>query len=232
MNVATAGAIASFMGLTYAFTLHKLKHSVAAVAEFSDTTPAKMEKRKESFRSLTNAASLLRPCRAGASLPLRHAVLVPRARGSGGGKESDASTHDNTTQGDEAGLGLRGGGGGDDGDEDTRERDQQLIQQLQQMRSEVSAVSERIESIEREMEEHTMAAEALAGLDESRPCHRAVGGVLTEQTVGDVRPSLLKELEMLAKARTQLVEKLRQAEADMAAFQKEHKIKIMPSRDS
>mmetsp|Transcript_29346 Transcript_29346/g.68543 ORF Transcript_29346/g.68543 Transcript_29346/m.68543 type:complete len:180 (+) Transcript_29346:221-760(+) len=132
----------------------------------------------------------------------------------------------------EAGLGLRGGGGGDDGDEDTRERDQQLIQQLQQMRSEVSAVSERIESIEREMEEHTMAAEALAGLDESRPCHRAVGGVLTEQTVGDVRPSLLKELEMLAKARTQLVEKLRQAEADMAAFQKEHKIKIMPSRDS
>jgi prefoldin subunit 2 len=129
-------------------------------------------------------------------------------------------------------LVLRGGEGGDEGkgvepEEDKVNRDRALIQQLQAMRGELSSMAERIGAIEGEIEEHNLAVDVLKDYDDSRLCHRAVGGVLMEQTVGTVRPALASELDMLGKAHSDLQEKIRKTEEAILKFQNDNGIKVV-----
>lgn len=129
-------------------------------------------------------------------------------------------------------LVLRGGEGGDEGkgvdpEEEKENRDRALIQQLQAMRGDLSSMAERIGAIEGEIEEHNLAVDVLKDYDDSRVCHRAVGGVLMEQTVGTVRPALASELDMLGKAHSDLQEKIRKTEEAILKFQNDNGIKVV-----
>lgn len=78
-----------------------------------------------------------------------------------------------------------------------------------------------------EIEEHSLAATVLRDYDDTRRCHRAVGGVLLEQTVGDVRPAVENEVAMLVKARSDLDERIRKTEEEIIKFQKENGIRMV-----
>lgn len=129
-------------------------------------------------------------------------------------------------------LVLRGGQGGGEGkgvdpEEEKENRDRALIQQLQAMRGELSNMAERIGAIEGEMEEHNLAVDVLKDYEDSRVCHRAVGGVLMEQTVGSVRPALASELAMLSKAHSELQEQVKKTEEAILKFQRDNGIKVV-----
>jgi hypothetical protein len=46
-----------------------------------------------------------------------------------------------------------------------------------------------------EIEEHVVAKNVLKDFDASRRCHRAIGGILVEQTVGTVLPAGESEMQ-------------------------------------
>jgi len=117
---------------------------------------------------------------------------------------------------------LRGGE-----DEGVVARDKELIQKLQGMRNEASAIFQRREMLEQEVEDHALVSGVLKQHDGQRRCYRSVGGVLMESTVGDVLPAVGKEQEMLAKAHSEMTAKLISCQKDIREFQEKHGIRML-----
>lgn len=132
---------------------------------------------------------------------------------------------------------LRGGSANDakDGTADATskeemekmERDKVLIAQLQAMRRECQGLKKRISTVGEEIDDHKMAAGVIEKFPVSRPCKRAIGGVLIESTTGEVLPALRNEIVLLTKASEDLTAKLRDIEKQMTAFQSKHNIRIL-----
>lgn len=113
-------------------------------------------------------------------------------------------------------------------DEDGKmEQDKVLIAQLQAMRRECSNLKQRISMIAEEIADHTSAASVVEAAEGSRPCKRAVGGILIDSTASEVLPALRNEIAMLTKASHEMTTKLQDSEKAMAEFQTKHKIRIV-----
>lgn len=66
-----------------------------------------------------------------------------------------------------------------------------MQQQLNQLKNEHQMYMEKLMELDMELEEHAVVIKALEPLDESRRCHRLIGGVLVERQVSEVLPALL-----------------------------------------
>lgn len=70
--------------------------------------------------------------------------------------------------------------------------EQHAIQQLQGLKTDYQMIYEKLAEMEMELQEHQVVIDALLPVEPSRRCHRLVGGVLVERTVGEVLPALEK----------------------------------------
>lgn len=109
--------------------------------------------------------------------------------------------------------------------------EEQILNRYKQLRNELGELSQKINEIEADANEHALVLKTLEPVDADRKCFRLVGGVLVEQTVGLVKP----HVEGNAKNLQQVIEKLTTAyEAkgkETLAFQKEYKIRVQGEPD-
>lgn len=109
--------------------------------------------------------------------------------------------------------------------------EEQILNRYKQLRNELGELSQKINEIEADANEHALVLKTLEPVDADRKCFRLVGGVLVEQTVGLVKP----HVESKANNLRQLIDKLTAAyeakNTETLAFQKEYKIRVQGEPD-
>eukprot|EP01015_Nassula_variabilis_P024552 TRINITY_DN4712_c0_g1_i5.p3 TRINITY_DN4712_c0_g1~~TRINITY_DN4712_c0_g1_i5.p3 ORF type:complete len:117 (+),score=40.19 TRINITY_DN4712_c0_g1_i5:65-415(+) len=79
--------------------------------------------------------------------------------------------------------------------------------------------------LEEEKREHILVMEALKELEDTRKCWRMVGGVLVERTVGEVKPSIQQNIEMIEKTLQTYNENMKKKEKEIIDFELAYGIK-------
>lgn len=102
-----------------------------------------------------------------------------------------------------------------------------LQQQYNAYKSTLQQLAAKIGDLETESDEHKLVLSSLSSLPSDRKCFRMVGGVLTERTVGEVRPLLKTNEEGLKKVMESLVVNYKETEEKFVKFQKDKKIKVI-----
>lgn len=103
----------------------------------------------------------------------------------------------------------------------------ELQQQYNAYKSNLQQLASTIGDLETESDEHKLVLDSLSTLPETRKCFRMVGGILTERTVGEVKPLLKTNEEGLKKVMEQLVINYKETEEKFVKFQKDNKIKVI-----
>ena len=68
--------------------------------------------------------------------------------------------------------------------------------------------------------------EAISKLEKERKCHRLVGGVLVERTVGEILPALIKSQNDFKEAIEQLEKESKKREEELTEFKLKYNIKV------
>ncbi len=100
--------------------------------------------------------------------------------------------------------------------------EQEVVEYLNKLRGEQSATMNRIAEAEADRHDHALVLEAIKPLEATRRCHRLVGGVLVERTVGEVLPMIEQSLAnfdlLLRNLNAALVSKERELQAFIAKY--------------
>jgi len=102
----------------------------------------------------------------------------------------------------------------------------QIVGRYKQLRGELGAISQKINELEADANEHALVLKALDPIAANRKCFRLIGGVLVEQNVGLVKPSVQNKSENLKKAIQQLTSTYEAKSKETLAFQKQYKIRV------
>ncbi|KAH9395861.1 Prefoldin subunit 2 [Tyrophagus putrescentiae] len=98
------------------------------------------------------------------------------------------------------------------------------IDGLNVMRQEQRAISNRLISLEADVNEHRLVLDALKQVDEERKAFRLVGGVLIEQKVKDVIPDLQTNIEKMMSAAESSEARMKEKGAQIQEYVKEHNL--------
>ncbi|BGP53365.1 hypothetical protein JCM8202_000315 [Rhodotorula sphaerocarpa] len=107
--------------------------------------------------------------------------------------------------------------------------EQEIGVQVRQRQSELQALVQKVNDLERDAEEHALVLETLqeAGKTEpDRKCFRLVGGVLVERTVKDVTPQLESQYEQIKALLQTLTSQYKTKEASFAQWQRDNNVVI------
>lgn len=118
------------------------------------------------------------------------------------------------------------------GDPEDAAHQQALMMKLQDMKNEANGIAQKISELDQERHEHSLVLETLTTLDTSRKCFRMVGTVLTERTVGEVRPAVEENMKKLEEVVSDLTKKLHEKEKEMMAFQAKHNIRTVKDKQN
>eukprot|EP01016_Furgasonia_blochmanni_P048585 TRINITY_DN7255_c0_g2_i2.p2 TRINITY_DN7255_c0_g2~~TRINITY_DN7255_c0_g2_i2.p2 ORF type:complete len:180 (+),score=40.34 TRINITY_DN7255_c0_g2_i2:126-665(+) len=102
---------------------------------------------------------------------------------------------------------------------------QEDVQAYNKLKQEYAQMFKVFLELEEEKREHTLVFDALKNLEENRRCWRMVGGVLVERNVGEVRPSLQNNIEMLEKTLQSYNDALKKKEKEIMDFELAHGLK-------
>ncbi|GAA5905917.1 hypothetical protein JCM8208_003374 [Rhodotorula glutinis] len=105
----------------------------------------------------------------------------------------------------------------------------ELAQQVRVRQSELQALVNKINELEREAEEHSLVLDTLQKAHKTAPerkCFRLVGGVLVERTVQDVLPQLEGQFEQLKTVLETLTAQYKTKESAFGQFQRDNNIVI------
>ncbi|KAK0607955.1 hypothetical protein LWI29_023261 [Acer saccharum] len=97
------------------------------------------------------------------------------------------------------------------------------------MRTELNQIYSKITELEMEASEHSLVANAIQPLDQSRKCYRMIGGVLVERTIKEVLPAVQRNKEGLEEVISRLNETLEKKKKEIAEFEAKYKIRIRKS---
>lgn len=103
--------------------------------------------------------------------------------------------------------------------------EQEIVEAFNRMRQEQQALMSRIAEAESERHEYVLVSDTIKPLEDSRRCHRLVGGVLVERTVGEVKPMIQDSLANFDKLLKNLGDALSAKEASLEAFMTKYKIR-------
>lgn len=104
-----------------------------------------------------------------------------------------------------------------------------VIEKYKQMRQELGALSDKINELESKVQEHTLVLKTLEPLEEGRKCFRLVGGVLVEQNVGVVRPTVQGNMDNLKLVLQQFTSQLQTKRKAFLDYQNKYKIRVASS---
>ena len=102
----------------------------------------------------------------------------------------------------------------------------QVVTHWNELRGEVARLYERIAEGEMELSEHKLVVDALQGMEPTRRCFRAVGGVLVERTVGEVRPAVQRNAEAIAASLNSLADVLAKKRAEVGELETKYNIRV------
>ncbi|CAN6645763.1 prefoldin subunit 2 [Trichomonascus vanleenenianus] len=104
---------------------------------------------------------------------------------------------------------------------------QELQKQYDAFKSTLAQLQQKIVEMESEADEYKQVLETLKGTDKSRKCHRMIGGVLVEKTVGEVTPVLETNLSGIKTVLESMTKDYQKTDKEMAEWQKKNKVQIM-----
>eukprot|EP00608_Synchroma_pusillum_P011404 CAMPEP_0198428650 /NCGR_PEP_ID=MMETSP1452-20131203/6690_1 /TAXON_ID=1181717 /ORGANISM="Synchroma pusillum, Strain CCMP3072" /LENGTH=160 /DNA_ID=CAMNT_0044149047 /DNA_START=20 /DNA_END=502 /DNA_ORIENTATION=+ len=93
---------------------------------------------------------------------------------------------------------------------------QQIIERYKEMRTRCQELAEKGANMRQDLEEHQSVIRRLSSMDSGRKAYRLLGGVLTEQTVGEVLPAVTSTAANITAV-------VNQTEADLARLDAETK---------
>ncbi|CAI5481183.1 unnamed protein product [Closterium sp. Yama58-4] len=93
------------------------------------------------------------------------------------------------------------GAGTSGGAEEKFTSEKEIIGRWNELRAEIQRLYSRIAEHEQELAEHRLVSAAIEGMDPSRRCFRAVGGVLVERRIGEVVPAVARNAAALEAVR-------------------------------
>lgn len=102
--------------------------------------------------------------------------------------------------------------------------EQEIVETYNRLRQDQSTLMSRIAEIESERQEHALVIDTLTTMEQSRRCHRLVGGVLVQRNVGEVLPELQSSLKSIDVVLNQFSDQLIKKEKDMENFMVQYKI--------
>eukprot|EP00760_Papus_ankaliazontas_P032860 PhM_4_TR6001/c0_g1_i1/m.89261/K09549/PFDN2; prefoldin subunit 2 len=99
-----------------------------------------------------------------------------------------------------------------------QQQQMEVMQQYEALLEDQRAVMAKLADVESDRHEHSLVLDTLKPMAADRKCHRLVGGVLMERTVGDVRPMLEAEIENIDKLISVIHEHLKPKEEAIKTF--------------
>jgi len=102
----------------------------------------------------------------------------------------------------------------------------QISTYFSQMQQEQQAISQKINELEVEVNEHNLVIVAIEKLEPTRKCFRLIGGVLVERTVEEVLPAVKKNVNGLNGIIKQLQQQLEKRSEELNDFIVKHKIQM------
>ncbi|CAI5511351.1 unnamed protein product [Closterium sp. Naga37s-1] len=120
------------------------------------------------------------------------------------------------------------GAGTSGGSEENFTSEKEIIARWNELRADIQRLYSRIAEHEQELAEHRLVSAAIEGMDPSRRCFRAVGGVLVERRIGEVVPAVARNAAALDAVVTRLAETLAKKRQDLAALEARFNIRVRP----
>ena len=114
--------------------------------------------------------------------------------------------------------------------------EQEVVETFNRLRQEQGNIMSRIAEVEAERHDHALVIEALKPLEATRRCHRLVGGVLVERTVGEVLPAVTESLTnfdlLLKNLNAALVSKERELQGFIAKYKIQFRNDALPQQQA
>lgn len=104
--------------------------------------------------------------------------------------------------------------------------DNKILQEYQTLYSNYIQLANKINEIDTEKYEHQLVLDTIKNLEKDRVCHRLVGGVLIERTVGEVIPALEKSRDSLQESIDILNKELEKKAKELNEFKLKNEIKV------
>ncbi|GJP76147.1 hypothetical protein CLOP_g6521 [Closterium sp. NIES-67] len=121
-----------------------------------------------------------------------------------------------------------GTSGAGEGSTENFTSEKEIIARWNELRGDIQRLYSRIAEHEQELAEHRLVSAAIEGMDPSRRCFRAVGGVLVERRIGEVVPAVARNAAALDAVVKQLAESLAKKRQDLAALETRFNIRVRP----
>ena len=108
--------------------------------------------------------------------------------------------------------------------EEEMKKAQEIVQNYNNMRQVIQDMTNKINELDAERNEHALVVKNLTPLDPNRRCYRSIGGVLVERTVKEVLPIVQNNLNKINEWIKQRTEKLREKEKECDEFRVKYNI--------
>jgi prefoldin subunit 2 len=101
-----------------------------------------------------------------------------------------------------------------------------ILSNYQTLYNNYISLGNKLNEMENEKYEHQVVIDTIKGLEKERICHRLVGGILIERTVGEVLPALMKSVDILSDSMNTLSKELEKRQVELNDYKTKHDIKV------
>ncbi|XP_015119343.1 prefoldin subunit 2 [Diachasma alloeum] len=103
---------------------------------------------------------------------------------------------------------------------------EEILAVFQTLRNDQRLMASKFSEMEMELNEHKIVIDTLKTVDPKRKCYRMIGGILCEQVVGEVLPTLVANKEQLTKVIASLHDQLAKKGIEINEYKEKHNIRI------
>ncbi|KAF7989671.1 hypothetical protein HCN44_008345 [Aphidius gifuensis] len=107
-----------------------------------------------------------------------------------------------------------------------KKSNEDILAGFQSMRNDQRTMASKLTEMETELNEHKVVIDTLKNVDPKRKCYRMVGGILCEQVVDEVLPSLLLNRDQLIKVIATLQDQLEKKGVEINDYKEKNNIRI------
>mmetsp|Transcript_35149 Transcript_35149/g.71658 ORF Transcript_35149/g.71658 Transcript_35149/m.71658 type:complete len:146 (-) Transcript_35149:238-675(-) len=108
---------------------------------------------------------------------------------------------------------------------------EEIISRFKAMRNEIKKLTNKVDELEAEFNEHQLVIDSISKLESGRKAFRLVGGVLIQQTVGDVLPAVTSHQSMVKQLLEKVMENLNMKEKESMDWKVKYNIQTQQERE-
>mmetsp|Transcript_28234 Transcript_28234/g.63036 ORF Transcript_28234/g.63036 Transcript_28234/m.63036 type:complete len:145 (-) Transcript_28234:110-544(-) len=108
---------------------------------------------------------------------------------------------------------------------------EEIIGHFKTMKNDIRTMTMKVEELEAEFNEHQLVMDSISTMEPARKAWRLVGGVLIQQTVGEVLPAISTHQEMIKKLLETVTAQMKAKEKESTDWKLKYNIQTQQERE-